>query len=73
MWFHSEKLPSAIARYQNEATRVTNVLDSVLKKMAMDTSLAESAHMRILRLTWYSMFPKLKPKAFDTLPTWMLG
>lgn len=30
--FHHEKLPSAIERYQNEAKRVTKVLDGVLKK-----------------------------------------
>lgn len=34
VWFsewHSEKLPSAIDRYRNEAKRVTRVLDKVLK------------------------------------------
>ena len=30
--FHPEKVPSAIERYQNEAKRVTKVLDAVLKK-----------------------------------------
>ena len=30
--FHHEKLPSAVERYQNEAKRVTKVLDSVLAK-----------------------------------------
>ena len=32
MRFHSEKIPSAIERYQKEAVRVFSVLDSVLAK-----------------------------------------
>ena len=31
-YFHPEKLPSAIERYQNEVKRVTKVLDEILKR-----------------------------------------
>ena len=67
MMFHSEKLPSAIERYQNEAIRVTKVLDSVLKKNGDGYLVGgKCTYADLAFVTWYSMFPKLKPENFDT-------
>ncbi len=64
--FHHEKLPSAVERYQNEAKRVTKVLDSVLKKNGDGYLVGgKCTYADLAFVTWASMFPYLKSQDFD--------
>ena len=64
--FHNEKLPSAIERYQNEAKRVTKVLDSVLKQNGNGYLVGgKCTYADLSFVTWASMLPYLKPQDFD--------
>lgn len=58
--FHAEKLPSAIERYQNEAKRVTKVLDGVLKKNGTGYLVGgKCTYADLSFVTWSSMLPHL--------------
>ena len=64
--FHQEKIPSAVERYQNEAKRVTKVLDSVLKKNDDGCLVGgKISYADLSFVTWASMFAYLKPGDFD--------
>ena len=64
--FHHEKLPSAVERYQNEAKRVTKVLDSVLKKNGDGYLVGgKCTYADLAFVPWASMFPNLKSQDFD--------
>ena len=56
--FHQEKLPSAIERYQNEAKRVTKVLDGVLKKNGNGFLVGgKCTYADLSFVTWGAMLP----------------
>ena len=64
--FHSEKLPSAIERYENEIKRVLGVVDAHLKKQGTDYLIGNKCtYADVAWVPWNSFVPKLMGDSFD--------
>ena len=60
--FHSEKLPSAAERYENEMKRVASVIDGFLKKNGTDYLIGNDiSYADIAFITWNTAFAWLLP------------
>ena len=64
--FHSEKLPSAIERYENEIKRVLGVVDAHLKKQGTDYLIgSKCSYADVAWVPWNSFVGKLMGDSFD--------
>jgi glutathione S-transferase len=63
-WFHSEHVPSAIARYNNEIRRVLGVLDSVLSKQEFLVG-GKATIADLSFVPWNYAVPKILGEDFD--------
>lgn len=64
--FHSEKLPSAIERFDKEAMRVIKVLDSHLKKNGTGYLVGDRiTYADLMFTTWSYVFESRYPDDFD--------